>query len=150
MRIDFKTEGFKQLADELEQLPRATGKNVLRRAGREALQPMLEAAKRNAPVDDGTLRDSITIKNTKAKRQSRTRYAKSDGVSLSLGPTGRPEGGNAAWQEFGTVKQPAQPFMRPAADAEGEGVIDALGEALAVQIKKATDRMARKLAKAGR
>jgi HK97 gp10 family phage protein len=146
--------GFKELASALEaELPKATRKNITRRAAIDALKPLEQRAKALAPKDDGALANSITTKPAKAKRVSRTRYASTSGsISVMTGPTsGRgadSAGGNAAWQEFGTVKMPANPYMRPAADTEGQDTVDRLGEALAVQIDKAKARIARKAARA--
>lgn len=150
-----KIEGFAELESALvNELPKATARNVLRRAALNAMQPIEERAKQLAPVDDGQLRDSITTKVVRAKRQrGSVKFAASQGVEVHTGPLGRkgrPFGGNAAWQEFGTVKQAAQPYMRPAADFETDAVIDIVREELAAQIEKARSRIARKLAKAGR
>lgn len=152
MKTTATLTGFKELADALaNELPKATAKNTSRRAAIEALKPLEQRAKELAPRDDGALVGSITTKAVKAKRVSRTRYASSGSVSVATGPSSRrgadSAGGNAAWQEFGTVKMPAHPFMRPAADAEGQDTVDRLGEALAVQIGKAKARIARKAAR---
>lgn len=143
-----KTHGFRELERALSELPKATGKNVLRRAANEAMQRVETRAKELAPKDSGDLADGITTKPVKAKRVSRTRYASQSGVAVATGPTGRrQEGGYAGWQEFGTVAMPARPYMRPAADAEAEAVIDDVREVLAAQIAKAAARIARKAAK---
>lgn len=148
----FKLTGFAELERALvEELPKATAKNVLRGAAKDAMKPIEARAKQLVPVDEGDLRDSITTKNAKAKRQRGSyKYAASTGVEVWTGPTGRPAGGNAAWQEYGTVHMPAHPFMRPAADFEAEGVIEDVGRFLKDRIEKAKKRIARKAAKAGR
>lgn len=151
-RVTIQTYGFKELEKALvEELPRATAKNTTRRAAIEALKPLEEHEKQLVPVAQGVLRDSITTKPVKAKRVSRTRFASSGSIEVATGPTSRAAddpGGNAAWQEFGTVKMPANPFARPAADAEGVPTVDRLREALTVQIDKAKARIARKAARA--
>lgn len=53
----------------------------------------------------------------------------------------------AGWQEEGTVKMPANPYMRPAADASSDTVIDIVRSDLAVQVAKARKRIAKKAAK---
>lgn len=148
--VTFKLEGFQELEKALlEELPRATAKNTSRRAMIEAMKPVEQRAKELAPHDDGQLRDSITTKAVKAKRVSRTRYASSNIIEVATGPTGREEGGNAAWQEFGTVKQPPVGYMRAAADLEAEEVVDRLRHHLTAQVEKAKARIARKAARAG-
>lgn len=145
----FKLTGFAELERALtDDLPKATAKNALKRAAIAAMKPIEERAKQLVPVDDGQLRDSITTKPARAKRQrGSVKYAASSGIEVLTGPTGRQEGGNAAWQEFGTVHMPANPFMRPAADFEAEGVIEDLARELKAQIDKAAKRIARKLAR---
>lgn len=149
MTTRYQLTGFKELEDALvNELPKATSKNVLRRAGIAAMKQVEDRAKQYVPVDKGALRDSITTKPVRAKRQAGSvRFQASSGIEVATGPTGTPEGGNAAWQEFGTVKMLAQPFMRPAADEEAPGVIDEVQRELTKQIDKAKKRIARKLAR---
>ena len=91
----------------------------------KAMKRIEDRAKSLVPVDDGALRDSITTKNAKARRQrGSARFERQTGVEILTGPTGRQEGGYGAFQEFGTVNMPANPFMRPSADFEGPAVID--------------------------
>ena len=131
-----------------EDMPKATAKNTLRRAAINAMKKIENHAKGLAPRDDGDLIESIKTKNVRAKRISATRFARSEGVTVATGPSGKNQaGGNAAWQEFGTVKNSAQPYMRPAADAQGQRVIDDIREELATQINKALARIAKKASK---
>ncbi len=88
---------------------------MLRRVARKALEPMLEAAKAAAPVDEGYLRDSIMIASGPLTQRARRaeRGLQSRGVKMFLGTAAR----TGVTTEFGTYKQAAQPFMRPAWDA---------------------------------
>lgn len=144
-----KIEGFRELERALaEELPKATARNVLRRTAVNASKRIVDRAKQLAPVERGKLRDGIVTKNAKATRQAGSvKFDRSKGVEVLTGPTGRPEGGNASWQEYGTVHMPAHPYMRPAADAEGQAVIDEVRDELALQIDKAKARIAKKAAK---
>ena len=144
----FKLEGFRELERALaEELPRVTAKGALRRACIKAMGALEATAAALAPKDTGKLARSITIKPVKARRVSRTRFARSEGIEIAVGPTGPEAGGKAAWKEFGTVHQPPQPFMRPAFDAEAEGVLRSVRDHLAAEIDKAKARIARKAAK---
>lgn len=148
MKLKVDAKGLRELQSQLDELPKATSRNVLARAGIKAMRRIETRAKELAPVDDGQLRNSITTQKAKAQRVSATRFAQ--GVTIETGPTGkRPAGGNAAWQEFGTVKMAANPFMRPAADGEGPAVMADLKQELAAEILKAAARIARKSAKGG-
>lgn len=148
-RTTVKLTGFKELEQALvEELPKATAKNSLRRAAIDAMKPLEARAKQLVRKDQGELAARITTKTVRAKRISRTKFESASGVIVATGPTGRPEGGgNAGWQEFGTVEMPASPYMRPAADSEGMPTIDRVRDALTVQIGKARKRIARKAAK---
>lgn len=148
-RTSYKLTGFAELEKALvEELPKATAKNVLKRAGIAAMKPVEERARQLAPVDDGQLRDSITTKQARAKRQrGSVKFDASSGVEIVTGPTGRQEGGNAAFQEFGTVNMPANPFMRPAIDSSAQEVIADVRKELEAQIEKARKRIARKAAR---
>ncbi|MAG24953.1 hypothetical protein CMI47_05175 [Candidatus Pacearchaeota archaeon] len=151
MKFSTKTTGFEGLEDmliELEQFSgrTTTGKNAVQRGLKKAMKHIEDKAKSLVPVDDGDLRDSITTKKERAKRQrGSAKFQRQTGISMLTGPTGKQEGGNAAWQEFGTVKMTPAPYMRPAADSESDKVIadvakelqDAIGKSVARARKKA-------------
>ncbi|MGP3699194.1 HK97-gp10 family putative phage morphogenesis protein [Rhodobacter sp. NSM] len=59
MRV--RVEGLKELEAQLQKLSKAAGKAALRRAGISAMKPMAEIARSKAPVDEGDLRDSISV-----------------------------------------------------------------------------------------
>lgn len=149
MKIKTEIKGFRELERALaEELPRATAKAVLNRTAINASKRILDRARQLAPVERGTLRDGIVSKPAKARRQRGSfKFERSSGVEILTGPTGRPEGGNPSWQEHGTVKMPAHPFMRPAADSEGQAVIAEVKDELTAQIEKAKDRIRKKAAR---
>lgn len=148
--VTFKTHGFKELERALaEELPKATAKSVLRRTAINAMSRIEARAKQLAPREAGDLADSITTKPVRAARVSRTQFATQSGVTVATGPTGRQEGGVGAFQEFGTVNMPANPFMRPAVDGEAHAVIDIVRDELTAQIASAKARIARKAARSG-
>lgn len=155
MKISTKTEGFKGLEDALIELEKfsgrtTTGKNAVQRGMRNAMKNVEDRAKSLVPVDKGDIRDSITTKKERAKRQrGSAKFSRETGVSMLTGPTGKPAGGNPAWQEFGTVKMTPQPYMRPAADIEGPKIIKEVAGALQDAVGKAVAR-ARKKAERGK
>lgn len=155
--VKLKLSGFRELERALaEELPKATAKNVLKRTALAAMKPIEDGAKARAPVHteghSGSvhLKDYIETQPVKATRISRTRYAKSSGVSVNTGPAA-PDRYNrriAGWQEFGTVNAPAQPYMRPTASAEAQTVINNVRQDLTDRISAAKARIAKKAAKA--
>jgi hypothetical protein len=155
MKVTLK--GWPELERALaEELPKATSRNVLTRALKEAAQPMVGKMASLAPYDpadrdeDGKhLRDTIRAQPAKAKLARKSGLPRDAGVMMLVGPgpTGRRARSNAFWQENGTVKQAAQPYVRPAADSEGAATVGRLKDALAEQIEKAKQRIARKAAR---
>lgn len=167
-----KTSGFRELDKALSELPKATARTTLRKAGIEALKPMQAAAKAKVPVDTGKLQQSIIIKpgfDPKFNEQAAALFRatgsargvkREKGVmKIGLGPSGRmrrtrkgkPTGIRvyAQVQEFGSVDQPAQPYMRPAWIEQQMAVLDHLKDSLAAAIDKSVKRIAKKKAKLG-
>lgn len=126
--ISAQITGLEQLTDRLRDLPRALQRRVVRKAAREAMLPVREAAKANAKrIDDPTTREKVwrnvvLQEATKAGRRA-------GGVVMRVGIRGgassnqhssdassNPGGDTRHWRyiEFGANGSPAVPFMRPA------------------------------------
>lgn len=148
MRSSVRIDGLKELDAALAELPRATGKNVLRRVGIRALAPIVADAKDRVPVDEGDLRDSLKVTTRLSKRQQRMNAkAVAEGkasVNLFAGAAALP---HAHLVEFGTVNMAPQPFMRPAWDANKDRVLQLIKDELGGEIEKAAARLARKQAR---
>ena len=140
MRTTYKIEGLAQLDEALGDLRKATAKAVLRRVGKAALEPMADAAERLAPVLTGQLRDSITTGQKLAKRQASLakKDPPEDFITVFMGPNNPA----AVPQEFGTFDQKAQPFMRPAFEAEAEATIMRVRDLMGPEIDKTVKRAA--------
>jgi HK97 gp10 family phage protein len=139
----FKIEGLKELEDALRELPKATGKNVLKRALMDAGEPILDAARSAAPQLTGALKRSHAS-GTKLTRSQKKQNVPESAVEIYVGPGGLVQ---AITQEFGTVNAPAQPFMRPAWDANKQTALNMVRQSLADEIEKARARLARKAAR---
>lgn len=149
--VKVKITGFRELERALaEEMPKATAKAVLRRTAINSMERIRIGMEQRAPKLKGKLAGGMKTKPAKAQRIPGTkRYARQNGVSYNTGPTGKEEGGNASWQENGTVNMPAQPFARPTADAEGQNVIAEVKDELTKQIDAAKKRIARRAARQG-
>lgn len=149
-----KVIGGPQVVEALRALGKSTGKNVLRRVGREALEPMAEDARAHARRRSGNMAGSIVVGKPLAKSQRAARGAnigggqfrasRKDNVQVYMGPGQHPQ---AITEEFGKFNQAAHPFMRPAFDANADGVIDRVGDGLWPAINKAAQRAAKKAAR---
>lgn len=143
--MEFKVTGFEGVDKALSELKKSTGKSVLRRVITDALKPVAETARRLAPVDEGDLRDSIVVSTTLNKSAKRNaprlaRGERSTGMTVYAGTGNR----NAVPREFGTIRSPAHPFMRPAWDRGKEGVLTHIQDNLGSEIMKAAERAGRK------
>lgn len=146
--------GLSDLDRALGELPKATGKAVLRRTGLKALEPFVDKVRSMAPVDadpesspkrpPGTLRDSYVAgtKLNKAQAKTAKREGKSS-VEVYAG-TNDPAG---VQTEFGNAHQAAQPHARPAWDSTQTPVLENVGSGLFTEIEKAAMRLARKAAR---
>lgn len=146
-----RLEGFRELERALNELPKTTGKNVLRRVAKGALEPMAERARGMAPVERGDLRASIKVSERRTRRVARiNRFDKNTGVEMAMGPV---SGGGvlnyATFAEFGTVDTAAKPFMRPAWDGGKDDALEYVKANLGREIDRAATRLAKKAARGG-
>lgn len=138
---EVRLSGFKELDAALGEMKKATERRVLRKAAVEALQPFVEEAKRLVPVDEGTLRDSITAGSAITKNARRAdRGDPPEGVRVYAGTANR----NGVPREFGSHRSAAEPFMRPAWESKSGEVLDRAMTSLGEQVDKAAKRAARK------
>lgn len=144
MRFKVKVEGLKELDAALGELPKATAKNVLKRALSEAAQPIADHYAGHVRREWGDLADSTSV-GTKLNRRQKRLHRKQSAVEVFVGPTKKPQ--RAMFNEFGTPKVPAQGAMRGAWSAKHMGALNAIRDALAAQIEKARARMAKKAAR---
>src|SRR5690606_2359089 len=116
VRQTIKVEGLRTLDQALGELPKATGKNVLRRVLLAAAKPIVDDAQARAPELKGALKRSHTAgtKLTLAQRRKLKKMARAT-VEVYAGPGGLAQ---ATQQEFGNAHHRAQPFMRPAWDSK--------------------------------
>jgi len=164
--LTISTSGFAALDKALAELPKSTAKAVLKRTLVKAGQPIADEASRLAPVDTGKLRDRIIVsarlKNKvggaefaaamraglgKAAAVSALRQARRDAgggsfAEMFVGPA-RGVLAYAHLIEFGTVKSPPKPFMRPAWDGKKREALDIIRRELGNEIIMAARRIGR-------
>jgi HK97 gp10 family phage protein len=168
--MGIRLQGFPELEETLKQLPRATGRNVLGRALKNAAKPIQQKAQSLAPKDTGALRKSIIVEEVKGKSGGKSAFAAARAAGASIaearaataGTSGEtkaevrigPRNGlsksdsiKTIVQEFGSVKQAAQPYIRPAWDAHKDGASASVKTELWKEIEKAVARRAKAAAK---
>jgi HK97 gp10 family phage protein len=141
-------EGLSETAAALDEFSKATGANILRRVLLAAGEPIAAAATAMAPRGPtGALIASISVtpaQPSKMTRSGRGSYDKQSKVEVLVEAGPVPE---SIFQEFGTVHQSAQPFMRPAWEQQRGRALQIVVDQLAVEIEKARARAARKAAR---
>jgi HK97 gp10 family phage protein len=152
-----KVEGLSETLEALRQLPKATSRNVLRRALIKAASPIEQQAEQSAPVRTAKLKVSITAGTALSKRE-RTKQRRWEGsvpvmtvagwrsepktaVYVFVGAGPLPQ---ARMQEYGTVNHGPQPYMRPAWDANKMKALTTIKADIWHEIDKARARLARK------
>lgn len=114
--------GGEQLASTLLSLSPRLSTSIVNAALREGGEPMRARAAQDAPREPGApdLADNIVM--------SPVRQTSKHGTGVALGPaTGFFYG---FYQEYGTARHGAQPFMRPAFDGTQRQVVGLVGAAL--------------------
>lgn len=164
--VTVQVVGLKELQDALNELPRATSRNVQIRALMRQAEPIAAAARAFAPVRLGHLRRSI-VATTQRPAGHKTPAARA--FASTIGAGGTPEQARAAakaagaapvevfvgpgrnpqssLQEFGTSHHPPQPYMRPAWDMHKRLAVDGIGKDLWDEIQKTASRRAKRSAR---
>lgn len=144
-RVTVKVEGLKVLDKALGELGKSAGKAVLRRTAKKALQPFDKAWRAKAPHLTGALEESggVGTKLTRRQAQANRKREGRSSIEMFAGPNDPA----AIPQEFGTVDQQAQPFMRPAWDATKDETLNIVKNELGGEIEKTAKRQAARKAK---
>lgn len=142
-----RVEGLREIERALKELPKATGKTILRNALKKRAKPIADAARAAAPVravGGGQLRDSIAVSTKLSRRQaSLARKEGKSAVEVYAGAGPLPQ---AHLEEFGGPNNAPRPFMRPAWDQHKDGVLRGLADDLWKSIERAARRLANKKA----
>lgn len=105
----------------LEKLERDVSREEIEAALLLAAQPVVDAARANAPVRSGNLRDSIRSEVVDDEGKPEVRV----GTNLFYG----------RYQEFGTKRLAARPFLRPALDEKRAEAIEIFRRELGAKIR---------------
>lgn len=109
-------------------------RKVLKQAG----EPVAKRARGLVAVDDGDLRESIDVSpvlNRSQRRQNPKGYFAD--LEVHIGPSGLVQG---IVQEFGSMDQAANPFMRPAWNGMEEKTLDLIGAGAWAEVEKKARR----------
>lgn len=148
-----KVEGLNELNNTLRQLPKAVARNALRKILIKRAQPFAATMRNLAPDDPNTpsnkdLKGSIGVGIKLSKRQARLHRKESrDDKQFAEVFVGAGKKPHAHLNEFGTVNMSPNPFARPSWEENRGGALEGIKDDFWSEIKKASDRYAKKLAR---
>ena len=127
--LSFRPAELQALNKRLSEMSKKLGKQAVRQAAREAMKPVRDEVKRNAPFDPTD--DGIHIKEAVALKTS----WKGSTLTASVGIRGGAKANlETPWyfrlQEFGTKHMPARPWIGPALEKNAQQVLDTLAASL--------------------
>lgn len=129
----FKVQGLSELVRTLEEMPDAIRRKSLDKGTKEGATVIQQAAIANAPERTGKLKQNIVVR----KRKETIFDAEHSVVIRKQGKASNARNAfYAFFQEYGTSKFPARPFMRPAFEQNKEIAVSIL----AGNIKEAIGR----------
>lgn len=147
----FNLRGLSAVTAQLKNIAEETRAKVMRSAMRDSFKPVQEAAKALVPRDSGELAEAITIGSAKLKSDgglavglmivtTSNRAKQAIVAAAAFGEsqgTGVPPSRRWHFIEFGTARQPPQPFLRPALIEGAAQVLDDLARAVDKRIARA-------------
>lgn len=134
--VDIRLLGAPELQAQFKLLPLKVQKKLLRQGMRKAGKLLRDEAQRLVPVDRGDLKKSIKVRALLRGRGSfGVRIMTGTRSELGIDPDAT--GYYPASVEFGSRTQPAQPYLRAAADAKREEVFSIMRESVRAGIREA-------------
>ena len=117
MGFNITVFGEKELNRRFQELPQKVQRKILKGSLKEGAEMVLEQTQANAPVDTGLTKESFELENIKGRNKV--------GWKIVSNPEVIPDARVIA-QEYGTSKDPAHPFMRPAVETCREAVVQSI------------------------
>lgn len=167
MANTIKIEGLRELDAALAQFKKSTARGVMNRALKRAAKPIADAAKQNAPVDTGALRDSIGISVARTGGAGRSAFADAlrSGASRAEAAAAAHAANSAAggqttatvqvaakaphavFAEYGTRERGGTLFLSAAMHSRRGEALKLLGKELGSEINKTAKRIAARQAR---
>ena len=134
--MSVEVTGLKELAEKLAQMGPRLERNGLRAAVSAGAEVIRKEARARAPVATGTLRRAFYKKQI---REQSGQKQQTFFVGVRSGKRYAPKGQDAYYwrfQEFGTAKMPARPFLRPAFESKKNEAVEAMKKKLRDRIEQ--------------
>lgn len=132
--INYEINGS-DLIKALKQFPRNVNRNIMVGATRASANTIRDESRRRVPKRSRNLEKSIQAIQRKAKEGQITFT-----VTPAKGVRQKYDGWYAHFIEFGTVKQSAKPFMRPAFESSADKALQVSKEYIANRIPKEVEK----------
>ena len=138
---------FQKLLKGMKKFPQNVQKNIVNGSTRAAAAKIRAATKSAVPIDTGNLKDAIVVRKGKSQDKTKTFYRVAVLYSRDKNRqiTDGKDGYYATMVEYGTIHQVAQPFMRPAFEANWRTSVTVARNYIAKRLPKEVKKM-----KAGR
>lgn len=144
----FRLQGLEETVANLNDLSRATQRNVVRRVMLAAGEPTANLAADLAPEERGVLAFSIVVASKLTRRHAAEMRNRASEVEVYIGPAaGQGALYYASAQEFGTVLMPGKPYLRPAWGSTRSQAATLIETGLRAEVMKAAARAERKVAR---
>lgn len=137
--FDVSVLGDRALQKKLDRLGKAAGGKMLQSAMREAMKPVLAAARAAAPRDTGTLARKIKLSSVRLRGKGKGVAVRTP-TRAQLGIPKDAKGYYPAHVEFGTRKMPARPYMRPALETNRSRALELLRTGLWARLEPEVSR----------
>jgi len=149
--VTIKLEGIGPIANVLKEIEQEIGdkkaqSKILVPAVREAMKPVLAMAKANSPKDTGALERSLIIEARRpTRRDRRSKYVTETDTVIAavttasgkkLAKMGIESDARAIAQEFGSARNTAHPYLRPALESMAQSTVNLLSGILARRIQQ--------------
>lgn len=149
--VTIKLEGIGPIANVLKEIEQEIGdkkaqSKILVPAVREAMKPVLAMAKANSPKDTGALERSLIIEARRpTRRDRRSKYVTETDTVIAavttasgkkLAKMGIESDARAIAQEFGSARNTAHPYLRPALESMAQSTVNLLSGILARRIEQ--------------
>jgi HK97 gp10 family phage protein len=132
--VSLRLEGFREASRQLNEMSKATARNVGKRALNVPATMLRDEMKARVPKLSGATEESIEVTKERAfKGRPAVGVIVGDIASVQL--------------EFGNHHQAAEPFARPALDAKKALMLDEFGQALKGEVDRSVARAAKKAAR---
>jgi len=129
--------GDLELQKKLQALPDKLEKQIVKKAIRKAMKPILERARQLAPKDTGRMAATLRIVTLRSRQRGKFGMQVVSGTKPDLGIAAGSKWYYPAHVELGTRKMPARSYLRAAMDSLRESTLEKIKAEIGAGIERA-------------